>query len=206
MEIHTGNLDERKAYRLLTGSILPRPIAWVTSLDPATGVINLAPFSFFTGCSVVPPMVCFAVERRKGAKKDTVRNIEATGEFVLNVVTEELGEAMVISAGDFPPEESEVAAAGLDLVPSSVVRPPRVAAAPVHMECRMFRILEVGSSPHSLVIGQVEVFHVADHLIDEAGRIDYNRLHPLGRLAGDFYCTIADQRRIIRRDWRKETY
>lgn len=205
VKIPAATLDETGTYRLLTGAILPRPIAWVSTVDPQTGVVNLAPFSFFTGVSVVPPMVAFAVERRHGVKKDTVRNVEATGEFVLNLVTSQLAEAMVISAQDLPPEQSEVDVAGLKMLPGDAVKVPRVAESPVHMECKLVQILELGSSPHSLVIGEVVQFHIRDDLY-ENGKIGVTRLNALGRLAGDWYCLTDDLIKVTRRDWRKDTY
>lgn len=195
--IDPNGLTFRESYRLLTGSIVPRPIGWFTSVDPETGVVNLAPFSFFTGCSVLPPMICFASASRDGTDKDTVRNIRRTREFVANIVTEELGEPMVLTSLEFPPGVSEVEKAGLSLMPSTVVQVPRVKESPIHFECRLHSILQLGNSPHSLVIGEVVMFHIADGVYDD-GRIEHGTLRALGRLAGEAYVTTQDVVRIPR--------
>lgn len=205
MKIDAKTLDDHASYRLLTGSIVPRPIAWVTSVNPDTGVVNLAPFSFFTGVSVLPPLVLFASERRNGEKKDTVRNIEQTGEFALNLVTEDLAEQMVLTAADFPPEVSEAAEAGLELVPGDKIKVPLVAASPVKMECKLERIIEIGTSPHSLVIGEVVQWHIRDDLYSD-GKIDMARLNALGRLAGNNYVRTHDLISVQRLDQRKESF
>lgn len=205
MKIDAKTLNDHDSYRLLTGSILPRPIAWVTSVNPESGVVNLAPFSFFTGVSVLPPLVLFASERRNGEKKDTVRNIEATGEFGLNLVTADLAEQMVLSAADFPPDVSEVTEAGLELMAGDKISAPLVAASPVKMECKLERIIEIGTSPHSLVIGEVVQWHIRDDLYDN-GRIDMNRLNALGRLAGNNYVRTNDIFSVQRLDQRKDSY
>jgi flavin reductase (DIM6/NTAB) family NADH-FMN oxidoreductase RutF len=191
----TDALTHDQLYRFLTGAVVPRPIAWVTTLDPASGVVNAAPFSFFTACCVEPPTVCFAAGAAAGGgEKDTVRNVRAAGEFVVNVVTEELGAAMNVTATSFPPDVSELAEAGLTPAPSVAVRPPRIAESPINMECRLDRIVELGSAPqtHRLVIGRVVGYHVRDGLIDGRHRIDLRALRPLGRLAGNLYCRTGD--------------
>ena len=203
MRIPTQDLSYQDGYRLLTGCVVPRPIAWVTTRDPASGVVNLAPFSFFTGVSAQPPMICFEAERRLGQKKDTLRNIEATGEFVVNVVTEELAQAMVDSARDYPPEVSEVTETGLHLLPSELVGVPRLAESPIQMECRLEQITEFGASPHSLIIGRVVLFHVQDALYS-AGRIQADAWNPLGRMAGDWYCSTRDRIKIKRQDTHRD--
>lgn len=181
-------LNERTIYRLMVGSIVPRPIAWVTSESPA-GLVNLAPFSFFNGVATDPPTVMISIGLRAGEKKDTLRNIESTGDFVVNMVTESLAHAMNISAADFLSHESEVPAAGVTLIEGTHVRCPRIREAPISMECRLDRILVVGRSRHSLVLGEVLAFHVEDALLRD-GRIDPGRLPALGRLGGDLYCSV----------------
>lgn len=184
---------------------MPRPIAWVTSRNPKTGVVNLAPFSFFTGCSVLPPMICFAAERRWGDRKDTVKNIEDTGEFVVNIASVKLASEVVVSAQDFPPDVSEVEEAGLHLLPGDMVQVPRIEEAPVSLECRLHQITVLGTSPHSLVIGHVLQFHVCDDVYD-GGRINFDTLDALGRLSGDWYITTRDKINVKRRDFRKDSY
>lgn len=205
MKIPTRDLSFRDSYRLISGSMVPRPIAWVTTRNRETGLVNLAPFSFFTGCSVVPPMVCFAAERRLGQRKDTVRNVEDTGEFVVNIAAAKLVNEVALSARDLPPDVSEVEAAGLTLLPCDNVQVPRLADAPVAMECRLHVINVLGTSPHSLVIGHVVQFHVRDDVY-AGGRIDFDALDALGRMAGDWYVTTRDRINVKRVDWRKDDY
>jgi flavin reductase (DIM6/NTAB) family NADH-FMN oxidoreductase RutF len=190
--LDASSLDERDAYRLLISVIVPRPIAWVTSVS-AAGLVNLAPFSFFNGISASPPLVSIAIGRRgrERTKKDTLRNVEATREFVVNVVTEDLAEAMNLTSGEYPPEVSEVELARLAVVPSDLVKPPRVAAAPIHLECRLVEIHEIGAAPASLVIGEVLRFHVRDDVTTN-GTVDPAKLKAVGRLGGDAYCRVRD--------------
>ncbi|MBN6185515.1 flavin reductase family protein [Aneurinibacillus sp. BA2021] len=188
-------------YRMLTSCIVPRPIAWVTTIS-ASGVHNAAPFSYFTGVSIEPPLVLFAIERRQNKKKDTLRNIEDTKEFVINLVTAHNVLAMNETSKDYEPEEDELKAAGLDTVPSVYVRPPRIQQSPVHLECRLYDIMEVGSSPPALVIGEVAAIHAADHLIKEE-RIQMDRLEAVGRMGGTWYVQASDLFALPRLDWRK---
>ncbi len=199
------DMEEHDSYRLLTGTIVPRPIAWVSTVS-VDGVLNLAPFSFFTGASLIPPMVVIAVEPRKGSKKDTLRNVEDTGEFVVNTVVEGLPGAATVSAKDFPEEESEFEHAGLTPLPSKLVKSPGVAESPVNMECRLHRIVEVGSGPHSLVIGEVVAIQAEQRIFEPSGRVDFDRLKPVGRMAGDVYVRCNDFITRAREDWRSESY
>ncbi|MDO8674209.1 MAG: flavin reductase family protein, partial [Dehalococcoidia bacterium] len=136
MKVDPREVTARECYKLLIGSIVPRPIAWVSTVGE-NGVFNVAPFSFFTSVCTYPPTVCFTAIRRAGEKKDTVRNIEFTGDFVVNLVTEELAEAMNISCGDYPPEVDEFQVAKLTAVPGDKVRSPRVAESPISLECKL---------------------------------------------------------------------
>jgi flavin reductase (DIM6/NTAB) family NADH-FMN oxidoreductase RutF len=202
MHTPTDALTPEQVYRFLTAAVVPRPIAWVTTVDPASGVVNAAPFSFFTVCCIDPPMVCFAAgSAAGGAEKDTVRNTRAAGEFVVNVVSEELGEAMNVTATPFPAHVSELAEAGLTPAPSVAVRPPRIAESPINMECRLDRMVELGRPPdtHHLVIGQVVGIHVRDGLLTDDYRVDLRGLRALGRLAGNLYCRTGDWVRHARR-------
>src|ERR1039458_5073767 len=150
-------------YKLLTNLVVPRPIAWITTVSES-GVINLAPFSFFNAVGSDPLYVVIGIGRRNsGAPKDTARNIESSGEFVVNMVTEDLLGAMNISAADFPPDQSELAAAGLHTAPSVHVKTARVAEAQASLECRLFSAQPIGAN--TLFIGEVVMFHVADRLI-----------------------------------------
>ncbi|KAB2329785.1 flavin reductase family protein [Cytobacillus depressus] len=189
MEITPSNLEWREAYKLLVGSILPRPIAFVTTIDQK-GVVNAAPFSFFTAICADPMLICFSPMRRgsDSAKKDTLKNIEITKEFVINIVSEDFVEQMNICATEFPAETDEMAIAGLTKVTSETVKPPRVKESKVHLECTLYDVLHFGEhkGAGSLVIGKVEHVHVADELYDK-GRINSEKLKPIGRLAGQMY-------------------
>lgn len=194
MNIDPGKQNYRENYKLMIGSILPRPIAFVSTISES-GLINLAPFSFFTGITSNPPTVCFAPNRRSsdGKKKDTLVNIESTGEFVVNMVTESIAVAMNETATDFPPEINEFEEAGLTAVPSEIVSPPRVAESPINLECRLYRTLDIGpeaAGGGSLVIGEIVLFHIDDEILEE-GRIDTVKLNPIGRLAGAEYTTLG---------------
>jgi flavin reductase (DIM6/NTAB) family NADH-FMN oxidoreductase RutF len=183
-----------EVYRTLVEVVTPRPIAWVTSVD-AAGRVNLAPFSFFNAFGANPPVVVFSPTlRRDGTKKDTLLNVEATGEFVLNAAVAPLAEQVNLSSKELPPGESEVEFVGLHTVPSTKVRPPRLAESPVNLECRVYQIVPIGRGPiaGNLVIGEVLVLHVADHVLDENGRVDPRKLQTIARLGGDWYCHTAD--------------
>lgn len=185
MIIDPSELDPRSRYKLLIGSVVPRPIAW-TSTVSLDGVRNLAPFSFFTVASRNPPMLCICVGARQGSDpgtKDTLGNIEETGEFVINVVSVPLSNTMHESSKNHPPEADEFERAGLTPAPCEVVGVPRVGEAGVSMECILDRVLPLGTD--HLVLGKMVRFHVRDELY-ENGRIDVAKLQPLGRLAGDY--------------------
>ena len=186
-------------YRVLTGVVVPRPIAFVSTVS-ADGVANLAPFSFFNAVAPDPPTVVFSSSRHAGRKdKDTLTNVEATGEFVVNVVVDDIAEAMNRTAAEYPAEANEFAIAGLTEAPSSIVKPPRVAESPVNMECRLNRVIDIGEGDHQhgLVIGEVVLLHIRDDLID-GHRINHQRLKPTGRLAGSMYCHTADTFEMVR--------
>ncbi|HHY22499.1 MAG TPA: flavin reductase family protein [Bacilli bacterium] len=202
MIFNMDDLNQREKYRLLTSCIVPRPIAWVTTISE-DGIYNAAPFSFFTGVSIEPPLVIFAVERRDGMKKDTVVNIEQTKQFVINIVTESNANQMNETSKDYQPFEDELVEARLTPIPSSIVMPPSIKESPIHMECQLEQIIEIGSSPHSLVIGEVKAIHVDDEFMNE-GRIDMSRLAAVGRMGGKWYIKTNDLFELDRLDWRKE--
>jgi flavin reductase (DIM6/NTAB) family NADH-FMN oxidoreductase RutF len=192
MELDPRKLKPESAYKLLIGCVVPRPIAWVSTVGP-DGVNNLAPFSFFMGVCGEPPTVAFSSGPRLRDHKDTVRNVEHTGDFVVNVVDDDRAEQMNLSSGEYGPEVDEFALTGLTAAPGIRVRAPRVVEAPVSLECRLDRIVPVGRGPHSLVLGEIVYFHVRDDVYDAAtGRIDVGRLKPVGRLAGHQYAHIHD--------------
>lgn len=182
------------AYRLMVSVVVPRPIAWVSTVG-ADGVPNLAPFSFFNGVAGPPPIVMFSTELRDGAAKDTLRNVRETGEFVLNLADEALGERMVLTSGDWPPGADEFALAGLATAPSVDVRPPRVADAPIAMEGRVTQLVPVVGTDYTMILGRLVRFHVREGLLRENGLVDATLLRPLARLGGSEYATIG---RIVR--------
>ena len=186
MIIDPSELDPQSVYKLLIGSVVPRPIAWTSTVNEH-GVRNLAPFSFFTVASRQPPMLCISVGPRVDSNiptKDTLDNIEDTGEFVVNIVSLSLSNTMFESSKNHPPEADEFEKAGLTPAPCEVVGAPRVEEAGVSMECLLDRVLPLGSD--HLVIGRMVRFHVKDELYGETGRIDLGGLDPLGRLAGNY--------------------
>jgi flavin reductase (DIM6/NTAB) family NADH-FMN oxidoreductase RutF len=182
--IDPSDLDSKSVYKLLIGSVVPRPIAWVSTIS-TEGIGNLAPFSFFTVASREPPILCISVGPRDDGdmSKDTLGNIEQAGEFVVNIVSLALSNMMHESSKNHPPEADEFEKAGLTPVPCEVVKAPRVEEAGVSMECVLDRILPLGTD--HLVLGRMVRFHVRDELY-ENGRIDVAGLDPLGRLAGDY--------------------
>jgi len=183
LEIDPDHLDRRAAYKLMISVIVPRPIAFVSTVS-AGGRPNLAPFSFFNGVSSRPPILMLAVASRRTGRKDTWNNIEATGEFVVNVVVPEIVDAMVLSSGDYPPEVNEIELAGLTPIPSLRVKPPRIAESPVQMECRLEKLVEVAGT--ALILGRVLLYHVRDDLM-EGGSVDPSRLRAVARLGGDSF-------------------
>jgi flavin reductase (DIM6/NTAB) family NADH-FMN oxidoreductase RutF len=190
-------------YKLLTNLVVPRPIAWVTSLGKS-GVINLAPFSFFNAVGAAPLYVIISVGRRDdGTPKDTERNIRDNGEFVINLVTEELFEAMNISAADFPAGQSELEAANLHTAPSVNIKVPRVAEAKASLECKIFSMQSLGSN--TLIIGEVVMFHVAEDLLGP--NLHINHFAPLGRMGSpSVYCRTSDRfdiTRVTYAQWKK---
>lgn len=190
MQLDPQTIPAQSAYKLLIGCVVPRPIAWVSSVSK-DGVANLGPFSFFMGVCGDPPTIAFSSGRRQGNHKDTVVNIEYTGDFVVNVVDDDLAQQMNLTSGEYPPEVDEFELAGLTPAPGVKVQAPRIVEAPISMECRSTQIIPVGRGPHSLVLGEIVYFHVRDDLI-QGGRIDMHGLRPVGRLAGNLYSHIHD--------------
>jgi len=190
------------AYQWMANSILPRPIAWVSTLSP-DGKPNLAPFSFFQAITANPPTLMFVpVNNREGAKKDTVRNIELVPEFVVNLVSHALTESMNATAALLPYGESEFEAFGIEAAPSVNVRPMRVKAAPVAFECRLDRIIHIGEGPLSanVVFGRILAAHVKDDVIGPDGYPDAAKLDLVGRLGREDYATTRDTFALKRPD------
>jgi len=185
-------------YKLMVGCIVPRPIAFVSSIDEA-GIYNLAPFSYFSAVCSKPPTIlfCAAVRAARGAAnatKDTLRNVLATREFVVNIVSEEIAVAMNQTATEVAPEVDEFALSGLTPLASEVVRPPRVAESPVQMECRLREAITISEQPGgaTIVIGEVLRFHVREGLADNY-RIDPDKLRAIGRMGGPTYSRTTDR-------------
>ncbi|REJ68172.1 MAG: flavin reductase family protein [Planctomycetota bacterium] len=195
MLIDPADISPRDMYLHMVRAITPRPIAWVSTIS-AEGVANLAPYSFFNGVSANPPSVVFSpVNRRDGSKKDTVLNIEATREFVVNVVPHQLAEAMNATSATFAPELSEFAECGLTPIDSQRVRAPRLAESPIQMECTLLQIVHIGEGPlaANLIIGKIELMHVADDILDGEGQIDPAKIDTIGRLGGASYTTTRER-------------
>jgi flavin reductase (DIM6/NTAB) family NADH-FMN oxidoreductase RutF len=202
MRLDFSELIPRDAYAWMTGTILPRPIAWVSTISPE-GKTNLAPFSFFQGVTSNPPMLMFVpVNDRSGKKKDTVHNIEQVPEFVVNLVPFALAEKMNACAALLPYGESEFEAFGIASVPSEKVRPPRVAAAPVAFECTLDRFVHLGEGPlaANVVFGRIHLAHVDDGVLGPDGRPDAGKLDLIGRLGGESYTRTTERFALKRPD------
>jgi flavin reductase (DIM6/NTAB) family NADH-FMN oxidoreductase RutF len=188
--ISASDLGVDATYKLLVGSVVPRPIAWVTTLNEA-GKVNLAPFSWFTVASIDPPIVVLNCGRRLGEVKDTPRNAQREGEMVVNIANEELVWDLHESSAELPPEESEAERLGIALAPSQLVRTPRVASAPIAMECRFERILEVGRARSLLTFAEVVYFNIRSDLL-AGGKIRTESLKPLARVGGPTYARLGE--------------
>jgi flavin reductase (DIM6/NTAB) family NADH-FMN oxidoreductase RutF len=206
MDAIPSELGHRETYAILLNAVGPRPIAWVSTLS-ASGVPNLAPFSFFNVVCANPPMVAFAPALRAPAKagssagdpKDTLRNIRETKEFVVNIVTYELAEAMNQTSGDYDATINEFDLAKVAAAPSKLVRPLRVAQSPVNFECKLHQILDFNPGPDggSLVIGEIVSIHVDDQYLKE-GRLDRNSLDLIGRMGGMQYSRTTERFEMVR--------
>lgn len=185
--------------------VVPRPIGWISSASTDGGV-NLAPFSFFNAVAYVPPQVMFATTgpHREGGEKDSLANVRASGEFVANLATWELREAVNASSAPAPPGVDVFELAGLTKAPARLVRAPYVAESPVHLECRLTRIVDLpapdSANPNTVVFGEVVGIDIADDAIVD-GRVDVLRLDPIARLGYDQYVRVADVFAMRRPDW-----
>lgn len=183
-------LAEREQYKLMTGSIVPRPIALVTTLG-AHGV-NAAPFSLFNMVGSDPPSVMFSVGAQgDGREKDTLANIRRRPEFVIHLCSEAIASAMNECATDYPPDVSEVDRAGFSTLASVRIATPRIAEAAVQLECRLVQIVPIGRR-HHVVIGEVVMFHFHEGIVDERFNVDLAALQPIGRLSGNRYSKVSD--------------
>lgn len=187
MKFNPDDLSTKEMYKLLTGSVVPRPIAWVSTISE-DGVHNLAPFSFFTVASRQPPMLCISigpgVGEREGTEKDTLVNIRSSKEFVINIVSTPLGNEMQKSSENLPANINEFDEAGLTAIKSDLVKPMRVKESPINIECKLEQIIPLGSD--NLIIGRVVNYHIRDEFYLGNYKVDLEKLQPLGRLAGNY--------------------
>ncbi len=193
MKVNPANLNSRDIHALKMSAIVPRPIAFVSTVGE-DGVFNLAPFSAFASLGLKPALVCLNIGfRRDGQKKDTLRNIEFSSDFVINIVDESLAQVMNKTAAEYPSDLDEFKEVGLTPVTSDTVKAPMVAESPVNMECKLVQIMKFGEVPtgSSVVIGEVVLVHVKDDLWAD-DHIDPSRLRAVGRMGGDSYCRTTD--------------
>ncbi len=208
-----SELDAKSRHKLVISAVAPRPIAWVTSQD-SNGVLNAAPFSFFNAFSTDPPVIAVGIGAYPGPNgprhKDTRANITFLREFVVNLVSEELAQAMNITAIEFEPQVDEIEQAGLLTSPSARIRPPRIALAPVSMECKLLQIVELGPKS-GLVLGEIVVMHVRDDLVIDSAKcyLDTPAMKLIGRMHGaGWYVRTSDlfeMPRIAAQHWRART-
>jgi flavin reductase (DIM6/NTAB) family NADH-FMN oxidoreductase RutF len=188
-------------YKLMIGIVVPRPIAFVSSMD-LQGVRNLAPFSYFMACSADPPVICFVASHRSGPRpaKDTLTNILASKEFVVNIVSEEFADKMNLTSAEVAPEVDEFSLSGLTSLASELVKPPRVAESRVHMECRLRQTLPISNqagATNTIVFGDVLRFHVDEDIVENY-KIDPAKLKAIGRMGGPTYCRTRDRFEMMR--------
>lgn len=188
--VDPATLTAAERYRLLTGIVVPRPIAWVTTLSPESGAVNLAPFSCFTFVCYDPMLVAFVIGKKGTGRKDTATNIAHSGEFVIHIPDEPLVEPVHLSAVEHDPGVSEVEVLGLATTPSETVQVPRLLDAPVSLECRHDQTIEFGDIRSELIVGRVTRVHVRDGLVVD-GKIDTRELSPLSRIAGPRYASVG---------------
>ena len=189
MTLLASSLGPEALYRLISGIVVPRPIAWVTTLSD-DGVVNLAPFSCFTFVSNKPPLLGINIGRKAGRRKDTGANIHALGEFVVNIGDASQMELIHESSAEHPPEVSEVEVLGLATAPCETTRVPRLLDVPVSMECRLERVIPFGDTGSEFVVGEILVFHIREGLLQN-GKIDTRALDPVCRIGGPNYATLG---------------
>lgn len=195
MEIAPDSIPRASLYKILIGSVVPRPIGWISTVNTG-GRPNLAPFSFFNVVCAKPPTVLFCpmIRGTDGNPKDTLNNVKATGEFVVNIFGEELAAEMVATSVEIAADVNEFELAELESAPSAVVKPPRVARSLIHFECKLTQIVEIGNNPGggSVVIGEIVHLHVDERVLFGGDKIDLTVLKPIGRLAGSAYVRMTD--------------
>jgi flavin reductase (DIM6/NTAB) family NADH-FMN oxidoreductase RutF len=201
MKIIPANLNKRDSHELLMSAILPRPIAFVSTVGEGE-IFNVAPFSCIAPIGMKPALVCLQISRKRdGEKKDTLKNIELTKDFVINAVDEFMAEAMNQASADYPSDVDEFKEVGLTAVKSDLVKAPRVAESPVNLECKLLQVLDFGEVPTGshVVIGEVVLAHIHDELW-AGDQIDISKWRPIGRLGGQLYCRMTDRFEMKRPD------
>ncbi len=188
MILDPASISPGALYRFMIGVVVPRPIAFVSTVS-AAGTFNVAPFSYFNAITNRPPLLGISINRRAGEPKDTLSNIREVGDFVVNLVDEPLLERMVQTSGDWPADVDEFALSGLTPIASDLVKSPRVAESPVGMECRLHRLIELGDA--FFTVGEIVRAHVVDGVLTD-GRVDIAKLRPVGRLGGEGYSVVRE--------------
>lgn len=200
MIVDPSQMERRDLYRFMTRTVVPRPIAFVSTIGK-DGVTNVAPFSYFIALTASPPLMGVSISDRAGIAKDTLRNIREAGEYVINIVSEDMAERMVQSSGDWPEEVSEFDVTGLTETPSDLVKPPRVGESRLSMECKLRQVVDLGAA--HFVVGEMLRAHVDDSILTN-GEVDIEKLRPVARLGGDEYSVIREvmhlARPVVRRD------
>ncbi|MGG7035467.1 MAG: flavin reductase family protein [Flavobacterium sp.] len=194
MQFNPEEIDQKATYKLLTGAVIPRPIGWISSISE-TGVLNLAPFSFFNAVGEDPPHVMFSTVRTNDINKDTLNNVLANKQFVVNMVTEELVEKMNLTSKAIPPTESEFELAGLTPIPSVKIKPPRVKESSFSMECEMvhhYFLEDHKNGGACVIIGRVVMFHVDENVLLDDFKINLETYKPVARLAGSNYSKLGE--------------
>lgn len=194
MQFDPQNLEQKSIYKLLTGIIIPRPIGWISSISEE-GITNLAPFSYFNAVGDDPPHIMFSAGRGANSNKDTLNNVLATKQFVVNMVTEELVEQMNTTAQGIPPNESEFDLANLTPIPSLKIKPPRVKESPIAMECELvhhYTLEDNKFGGSTILVGRIVMFHIAENLLLDDFKINIETYKPISRLAGSNYAKIGE--------------
>jgi flavin reductase (DIM6/NTAB) family NADH-FMN oxidoreductase RutF len=194
MQIDPAHTSQKDVYKILTGAVIPRPIGWISTVSQ-DGIPNLAPFSFFNAVGEDPPHVMFSTVRSGNTNKDTLNNVLATGQFVVNMATEELVEAINASSVNLPPDGNEFDYAGLTAIPSVKVKAPRVAQSPIHFECQMVHHYSLEGHKDggaTIIIGRIVMFHVSDNVLLDDFKINRETYHPIARLEGYNYAKLGE--------------
>lgn len=194
MQFDPQNLEQKSIYKLLTGIVIPRPIGWISSISEE-GVPNLAPFSYFNAVGDDPPHVMFSAGHGANSNKDTLNNVLATKQFVVNMVTEDLVEQMNSTAQGIPPHESEFDLANLTPIPSLLIKPPRVKESPIAMECELVHHYTLENNKFggsTILVGRIVMFHIAENVLLDDFKINLETYKPVARLAGSNYSKMGE--------------